>query len=226
MERRNDCDARMIGRRGLLISGAALVVTSHAKAELPSPPGRELVYKVMRHGSQIGQHAVTFSRTADGFDVHVVADASMKLGPIPLFRYEHRYTESWRGGEIVSLDGETNRNGTRLVTTGRRTAAGLEVRGTGTPTYIAPPDALPTTYWNKRLLQVAMIGSQDGGLVRPKVTPKGVAPIPLATGATIPAKGYKLTGDLDLDLWYDESDGWASMSFTAAEGSLISYERV
>jgi hypothetical protein len=62
--------------------------------------------------------------------------------------------------------------------------------------------------------------------VHPKVTPKGVQPVKLVSGAERPATCYSLTGDLDLDLWYDAQNSWMSMRFSVADGSTISYERL
>ena len=48
----------------------------------------------------------------------------------------------------------------------------------------------------------------------------------IASGAEMPAKRYVLTGDLDVELWYDVSDTWAGMRFSVDDGSVISYERM
>jgi hypothetical protein len=42
----------------------------------------------------------------------------------------------------------------------------------------------------------------------------------------MPAKRYVLTGDLDVELWYDVSDTWVGMRFSVDDGSVISYERM
>jgi hypothetical protein len=100
------------------------------------------------------------------------------------------------------------------------------VVGTAAKTYIAPEDALPTTYWNKRLLSSPMIGTQDGMLVHPTVRDLGAGAIPVADGARVAATRYSLRGDLDLDLWYDQTATWAGMEFSVADGSIVHYERL
>jgi hypothetical protein len=50
--------------------------------------------------------------------------------------------------------------------------------------------------------------------------------VPLASGGRIPATRYSLRGDLDLDLWYDQTATWAGMEFSVADGSVIHYERL
>lgn len=195
-------------------------------ATLPIPRARALAFEVIRHGSSIGRHTLEFHIDGDRLDVYIAVNVAVYLGPIPLVRYTHHAIESWDGGQLAALVGHTDRNGTLMHMSAQRVGAGLRVEGSGTAPYIAPEDALPTTYWNKRMLRGPMIGTQDGGLVHPKVTPKGLEPVRLASGQREPADCYSLTGDLDLDLWYSEAESWMSMRFAAADGSVISYARL
>lgn len=195
--------------------------------EFPAvPPGDALAFRLMRYGTQIGTHALAFQRVPDGLDVHIAVRVLVKLGPIPFVRYTHNTVESWRSDRLASLQAQTDRNGTELHMRAWRTPPGLEVEGSGAARYIAPPNALPTTYWNPRMLDGPMIGTQDGMLVRPTVSEVGVENIPLANGRTIPARHYTLRGALKLDLFYDMDDLWAGMTFTVLDGSTISYERL
>jgi hypothetical protein len=180
----------------------------------------------MRYGSAIGTHMLDFQLSDNTVTVTIAADVLFTLGPIPLVRYTHRATEVWRNGRLESLEAHTDRNGRDLHMSAQRIAAGLQVQGSGTAPYIAPEDALPTTYWNSRMLRVPMIGTQDGILVHPKVIEKPIEPVRLASGAEAAARCYSLTGDLDLDLWYTGDGNWMSMRFTVADGSVINYERL
>jgi len=224
-------------RRTLLVGAAACGLAQARRAvgmgtapsgvaSLPIPPSGALAFRMIRHGSAIGTHTLDFTVSGDTVVVRIAADALVSLGPIPLVRYMHRNTEVWRNGRLASLDAQTNRNGAELHMSAHRTSAGLQVEGSGTLPYIAPDDALPTTYWNFRMLLGPMIGVQDGMLVHPRVTEKPVEPIRLASGAETAARCYSLTGDLDLDLWYDAEGSWMSMRFTVGDGSVITYERL
>jgi len=195
-------------------------------SSLPIPPSRALAFRLIRHGDVIGKHTLDFQITGDTLAVQIVVDVLYTLGPIPLVRYNHQTVEVWRNGRLDSLTAHTNRNGTELHMAAHRVAAGLQVEGSGTRLYIAPDDALPTTYWNAHMLFVPMIGTQDGILVHPKVTEKPIEPISLASGTQTPARCYSLTGDLVLDLWYDAEERWMSMRFSVADGSVIRYERL
>jgi hypothetical protein len=229
--------AEVIDRRTVLVGTLACGVAGvrHAVAmgtppsgvsSLPIPPSGNITFRLIRHGDAIGTHTLDFSVQDDTLTVRIAVDVVYMFGPIPLVRYTHRNTEVWRGARLASLDAQTNKNGNLLHMSAHRTPTGLHVEGSNTEPYIAPEDAMPTTYWNARMLQSPMIGTQDGMLVHPRVTANQIEPVRLASGAEAAARCYNLSGDLSLDLWYDANRSWMSMRFGIADGSVITYERV
>ncbi len=223
-----DQTMQRIRRRILVAWGLATAAMGRAPG-LPSvPAGDTLAFRIMRHGGPIGTHTVVFERLSDnGLDVHIAVNVLVKFGPIPLVRYAHHGLESWRADRLAGLLTHTNRNGTDLRMRAWRTEPGLEVEGTDTTPYVAPPNALPTTYWNPRMLDGPMIGTQKGTLVMPKVTDMGIERIPLANGGTVATHHYAVRGKgMNVDVHYDLDEVWAGMSFTVADGSLITYERL
>lgn len=219
---------RRIGRRTLLAWSLAAAGMGRPP-ELPAlPPGDALAFRVMRYGSQIGTHTLAFERLPNGgLDVHIAVNVVVKFGPIPLVRYIHANIESWRERALAGLVSHTDRNGTELQMRAWRARPGLEVEGTDTPQYVAPANALPTTYWNSRMLWGPVIGTQRGTLVNPKVTELGVQSVLLASGKPIQARRYHLDGPgMNVDVLYDDNDVWAGLEFKVEDGSLITYERI
>jgi hypothetical protein len=194
-------------------------------SSLPVPASHRLGFQVIRHGSAIGTHTLGFQGSDADLRVDIAVNVLVHLGPIPLVRYTHRAMETWQDGRLSALEGQTNKNGNLMHMRAYRVAEGLRVEGSGTDPYIAPPGALPTTYWNPGMLWVPMIGTQDGGLVRPRVREKAVEEVRLASGGALPAQLYSLTGDLELDLWYHQKD-WVGMRFEVADGSVITYQKM
>lgn len=192
------------------------------------PARNSLAFRIMRHGGQIGTHMVAFRPLSDGgLDVRFAVNVLVKLGPIPLARYVHHGVESWREGRLANLQTRTDRNGTDMQMRAWRTGAGLEVEGTDTTRYVAPPNALPTSYWNRRMLDGPMIGTQKGTLVTPQVTDLGGARIPLANGGMVAVRHYGVHGPgMNVDLYYDSQQIWAGLTFTVDDGSLITYQRL
>jgi hypothetical protein len=216
----------VIGRRSVLAGVAAGCLARPACAALPVPPSNALAFRLIRHGHEIGSHGLTFDRQGDALTVHIAVDALVTLLSIPIVRYSHRVVESWQGGQLVGLTSETNKNGDREWMQAQRTNDGLVVVGSKATKYIAPATAIGTTYWNRQMLNGPMISLEDGVLLRPKVAPDGLDTIRLASGQTIPADHYNLSGAFDVDVWYDQANTWAGLSFNVADGSNVHYERL
>ncbi|MDR3535289.1 MAG: DUF6134 family protein [Acetobacteraceae bacterium] len=190
------------------------------------PPGNALAFRLIRHGSPIGTHTVTFERSDAALQVRIAVDAQVRFGPIPLYRYVHHAVEVWRDGLLQEVSSRTDRNGTALSMRAQRNANGLAAQGTGTPPYVAPEEALPTTYWNRRMLHVPLVGIQDATLLHPEVTRRGQDTIRTGSGAPLRVDLWQLSGDLDLTLLYDMDGHWAGMRLTVADGSAVTYERL
>jgi uncharacterized protein DUF6134 len=218
-------DSMVINRRGLLLAGTCAAVRP-AFADLPIPPGNLIAFRLMRRGSEIGRHTVTFERDGGSLAVRVAVDALVTLISVPIVRYTHRVVETWKDEILIGLSGETDKNGQHEWVNAKRGSEGLVVTGSKTQRYIAPEPARATTYWNKHMLDGPMISLEDGVLLRPKVSLSAAEAIPLASGDTVVADHYNLSGAFNIDLWYDRSGGWASMAFNVADGSTVRYERL
>lgn len=220
-------------RRLLLGAGAALIVSRPVIAfaqkvvEAPKPPRRpdagEIAFEIFRKGSRIGHHRLSFSGDAQDFKVGIDVEMVVKIGFIPVFRYEHNNTERWGQGRFVGLEARTNNDGDDLTTTVTSTDKGYRVESTGKTTYIAPTDALAATHWNIDELNGPMINPQNGELLTPDVVKLGSEKVTRADGKSVPATGYRLKLKDPLSLWYDDREQWTGLDFTAGDGSTVSY---
>jgi len=215
----------VIGRRELLVGGIALAAApTRLLAALPVPAGNRLGFDVLRSGSKLGTHILTFQQTGDSLTVQIAVEIAFKIGPITLYRYAHNAIEHWQGDQVVAIDTHTSDNGEKYQVTGRREGAGFVVQGTKSGRYVAPPNALPATHWNRRELDGPWINTQDGRIMRPKVVAMGVDAIPTAANGSMRARHFQLTGDVEMDMYYDDRLGWAGLSFVKS-GAKVQYLR-
>jgi hypothetical protein len=215
----------MIDRRQMLAGGLAVAtLPGMARAALPVPAGNRIGFDIVRKGSILGTHVLTFSPGGDGLVVHVVMDLVYKIMGLTLYHYSHRATETWAGDQIVALECHTDDNGTQYDVSGRREGGGLVIQGSKMARYVAPANAMPATHWNRRELDGPWINTQDGKLLHPRVTPGATETIPAANGASTKGRHYALTGDAQLDMWYDDRLGWTGLSFVKS-GTAVRYER-
>ncbi len=211
----------MTGRR-LLLAGLAALPVAPAMA-LPVPASRRLAFRVVRNGSNIGQHVLTFAGEESRLTVQVAVDLAVGIGPITLYRYRHRATERWEDGRVVSFQAETNDDGTVSTIAMRLDGDALAVESSQAGRYRAPPGALPATHWNRRMLDGPFINTQTGEVLRPAVARPGTGPVPWSPQRQ--ADRYVLTGPIDLETWYDTTPLWVGLRFRGRDGSSIHYEQ-
>jgi hypothetical protein len=213
----------LIGRR--LVLGAAL----SGIAAAPVPPGvprdDRISFRVVRKGSDIGFHTLTFAPQPGGLDIHIAVRIAVSFGPITLYRYELDGLEQWRDGQVMRLSAKTNDDGTRDQMLAQRDRQGLWVSGNKVARYLAPPDALPATHWNEAELRAPWINPQDGRLLHPTVTPLGAAPVETGAGRDTTEQRYDIAGDVHMQIWYSLAHRWAGLTFTAHDGSAVRYEQ-
>lgn len=210
-------------RRGFLLGAAALACSgkSLSAAEL-APPYKQLAFNVVRNDTLIGTHVLDFSGAGGDLVVSVSVELVVRFGPIPLYRYTHQAREEWQGGKVMSVEANTTDGGDKFKLIAKRVDSALDVDGANGK-YRAPENTLAATHWNKRMLDGPMINTQDGMLMRPGIENLGIQPVALASGETIQANRYRLSGDARLDTWYDASARWVGILFVGRDGSEIKY---
>ena len=81
----------------------------------------------------------------------------------------------------------------------------------------------PTNHWNVSVLnQTVVLNTLTGDLNRVTIRDKGEETIPSENGPII-ARHYAYTGDLETQIWYDDSGRWVGMEFLGSDGSRIQY---
>jgi hypothetical protein len=214
----------MMGRRAMLLSAAAVSVAHAAPAQPGIPEDNRIAFLVVREGSAIGSHVLTFARSGNALDIQIEVTLAVGFGPLTFFRYTMRGREQWRDGAVYHVEATTDDDGTPQHMRADRDARGLWVEGSQTTPYLAPENALPASHWNMAELQTPWINPQGGQLLHPIVRCVGTQPVALANGRSESATGYSLSGDANLDLWYDAARQWSALRFVAKDGSLIRYE--
>lgn len=211
----------MIDRRGFLAGAAAACVAMPAWADdLPVPPGGRIGFKVLRNGTPIGEHHLTFTRSGDDLAVDVAVGLDVYVAGIRFFHYTLAATERWSGGVFQSLESKINHNGSMLEVHARKVAAGYDVVGINHanpaknyPEYTAPANTMPLTYWNKALFGGTILNVETAHSYPAVVTPAGWNSLPTAGGGTLVAQRFNVTGKLHLSVWYDQNNQWSGLEF-------------
>lgn len=198
------------------------------------------VFKVTRNGSEIGSHRLTFTPTPEGLRVDVAIDLRVGLGrALTFYRYRHAASEIWRDGRLVRLEATTDDDGkahsVRVESSGqglraRATAprkddgpAESRVAGPDTRTIDLPAGVLPTSHWRRALVERdKLLNTQLGTLASVRIERVGNEQVASECGA-LPATRYRISGELQLELWFDNRDRWVKTRFAAPDGSTVDY---
>lgn len=188
----------------LFIVGLAAPV---AASSLPSQG--KLNFDVVRKGKDIGDHSYSFSGTPGAYSVNVNTDIAVK---VPLIRvnayvFKQNSVENWSGGKLAKIQSDTNDDGT---------AHQLNQSGKG---------LLPASLWNDEIVKShKLLNTIDGSVMSVRVTDLGMQSVHVRSG-TVNAHHYRISGDLDRDVWYDGEGNLAHVAFTADDGSTVTYVR-
>lgn len=188
---------------GLLIAATAPL----SAATLPS--SGKLAFEVMRKGKDIGDHSYRFSGSPGAFSVTVATDVAVKVPLIrtTLYSFKHSSVETWKGDQLKGLNSQTNDDGTPHK---------LNIGAT---------KLLPASLWNEDIVRSSkLVNTVDGKTMSVRVTDMGSETVPLKRGK-ITAHHYRLSGGLQRDLWFDPDGNLAHVSFTADDGSTVTYVR-
>ncbi len=202
-----------------LVLGALLMATPAAAVQERA----RLSFDVFRDGSRSGSHSISFLRESpESMAVEIDINLEVKFGPFTVFNYSHCNTTEWKNGRLWRMQSVTDDNGDYHEVNAKNMGELLQVSASGIETYSIGPNILPTTYWMaSTVMQSELINSQTGERIDIKVREVGREDIS-APGGLVPAKRYKMTGDLEIDLWYDDNGILAGLAFRA-RGSDVTY---
>ena len=213
---------RQLGRRAFLGALVAGGLSLSARPLVAAVPGAGRIdFDIRRGGSSIGRHSLRFRKAGPLLRVDIEIEIDIYLAFIRVFSYRHRNSEVWKADRLISLETETDDDGESYRVSAWAVPEGLRVEGSG-GAYLAPAGTIPTSYWDARTLkQSSLLDTQRGGLLGVRVDPLGADR--LETGQA--ARHYRISGDLDLELWYSPAGEWLKIAFEA-RGAEISYARL
>lgn len=185
------------------------------------PPDGRIWFSVWYRNVRVGTHQTLFSPSATGMMVVTDAEYTIEPGSAEVQAYRQHVEEHWVGGQFTHLAAHTDANGKHNTCTATRVHGVLQVSGSGSGTYHAPPGTIAATHWNASETQAPVINPDDGVLMRFSVTQDNTIP----PGGSHPAHHFGLTGFATLDLWYGAGQAWVGLRAVTKDGSVLEYRR-
>lgn len=202
-------------RRSLMLAAGWAAVSGRAGAA----PAMPIRFRILREGSAIGTHRVSFAEEPGGVQVATTeVEITVKLAGFTVFRMQHRFREAWAGERLREATSRRDRNGTITEMTVRAEDGGLVIRIPGAAPQRLPAEAAPLTWWDpQRFTRAVLFDNNNGRALR----------LQWARSA-LPGGGtrWRSTGDSDSEATYAADGTWLSWTHKAAEdGSVVTYER-
>jgi hypothetical protein len=199
-----DVHRRTAARRWIVAAAAALACTAAARAA--DVETRDFAISV--DGKSAGDAHMTFNRQEDGSTV-MSCDTDVKVTRLLItFRYSYRGREVWKDGRLQRFDSKTNDNGKEYSVIATAEATGLRVRVNKDERMVSA-DVWPTSYWSQpdgkwSDKTVQLLDADTGRDLSAKVQFIGAEEVG-PEGQTQTLQHVRLTGKVEVDLWYDDA---------------------
>jgi hypothetical protein len=186
-----------------------------------------LTFAVSLDDQPIGIHRF---RMADDGAMRVVdseATFDVRILRVPVYRYRHSNTETWRNGCLKRIDSETDANGTPYRVDLSKTAAGYTIV-TPSETRTYEVDCLMSfAYWDQRFLQQQrLLNTQTGELMAVEVQSLGESQRQVAN-QMLSVQGFRIRAELqgvDIKVFYHRADGrWVALESVLENGRTLRY---
>ena len=207
-------------------TGAANANTMTDSAQSPGDPfslyGAQIHFDVYRKGEKVGFHRVRFGGTARKLTVQSEFKVQIDILLIPVFRFTYRSEGQWRNGTMRRLDASVDDDGTPFSLTVRDSGERLLIR-TAEQRVSTEPPLFPTNHWNFGVTnQNRVLNTLTGKVNSVRIVPQEREPVMTERGM-VQATRYAYSGDLETEVWYDDSGRWVKMRFNGKDGTPIEY---
>jgi hypothetical protein len=183
---------------GLLLAGAGRAQEVEHRA-----------YAILVDGKRAGDYHMAITRRDDGVSV-MSGHADVRVSYL-VYRYTYRYrgVESWKDGRLLHLESSCNDNGKAFSVNAAAEGDALNVQVNGRQ-HACPLEAWTTTYWRlpdkkHRNQQVTLLDCDSGRVLNATLQYVGPSELQIA-GARWTCARYRLNGDINADLWYDDQE--------------------
>ena len=196
---------------GLLALPMAQPLSARAQGGPPAPIG----FRIIREGSDIGSHTVRFQQAGGTLSALTEVAIAVRLMGITVFRYSHRFEESWADGRLREARSRLDRNGTVTEMQARAVIGGIQVQGPEGALRL-PAEAAPLSWWDASRYAAPLFDNAKGSLLRLSLQREA-----LPDGG----QRWRVGGEEDATAGYDAAGRWRDYTTKGDDGSTVVYRR-
>jgi hypothetical protein len=169
-------------------------------------------------GKKIGTVHFAVTSSDDGELEELRTRASYSVLGISVYSFSQDLKELWKGGELQSVTGTTDDDGTKYEVDLKRTADGYEGTLNDKPVKL-PLEAFPASLWHYAITQQDLL-FQLNDLRLTKVSVKESKVSQDRDGKTVELDRFDFTGEWSASIWFDEDQTFESTKYKS-EGKTV-----
>ena len=216
---------RLFGLAAALVLFTDLAMGGAQAAAMRGEGAGKVEFRIMHSKyDEIGSHVVSFSRNGGDLVVDVAIKIEVKFLFITAHSLVAERRETWREGRFVGYKSHTDENSELFDVTASEEGGKLVIEGPAGRAE-AGQGVFPTHPWNPAITDATvMMETKTGELLKVAVAPDGAETIEVA-GKPVETSRFKVTGDLERELWYDAAGNWIQLRFPK-DGETLTFTRV
>jgi hypothetical protein len=184
---------------------------------------RDLRFRVLRHGSPIGEHRVTFRPDGNRLTVETHVDIAVKVLFFTAFRFKHEAEEVWQSDRLLSVTSTTDDNGTLLQVSGHAVADGFRIIGADGPFLAAAHLLTSNALWDSRIVhETRLIDVQHGGEIGLVTTQLGDEHVDTPQGPVRASRHHMITPYYAGSVFHDSDGRWVK-GLLELKGERVEY---
>ena len=174
-------------------------------------------FTVLISGKPSGEVHMTIHRQEDASIVmRCDTDIKVSFGLIT-YKFVYRGLEVWKDRRLVRLDSTTDDNGKRFMVSGAAKGANFDMKVNNVEKQVRG-DVWVTSYWTLpdpklRAQPLAVLDADSGKLLDGKLAFVATEKLRVA-GQEVSLNHYRLTGKVNVELWYDGSERLVRQEWT------------
>lgn len=191
-----------------------------ASAGVAAPTTEERVFDITRDGNKIGMQVVDITRDGGETTVKFKTHIEVEIMFVVVHRFDHIATEIWKDGKFVSYKAYTKENSdvNKLTAAAKGDKIALTVNGEEKD---VDGNLVFASFWKPDFVgQKTLLHPDTGRELSVEVADLGDDTITLKDGSSVKAHHYKISGDLERDLWFD-GDKLLRIKLFGSDHSLI-----
>ena len=175
---------------------------------------------IIRNKEHIGTHSIDFVRAGARLHVDTRVEIAVKMAFVTVYRMLKTSRETWEQDRVVAYHATIDDNGTVSAIKVRPAGENLVIDGPG-GRVTAPVGTMISGYWSDRTVERKLLIDSSDGVLRHVSVGKATREKLAAGNRVIPVRRYRMTGELERDLWYGEDGRLVRMREIASDGSVI-----